>query len=380
MRSGHADAPQPILIRMNRYRRPRRLALLACIGLSASACQIPPTDPTPGATPAAAAADRRARAQQAVIRAAADPEPQLRMRAVEAARHLGDGAAPLVTAAVDDAHPAVRYAAWVTAGRLKMAGLAAPARAAAQHEDEPDYVRAAAAFAAAQIGAAPTPGPGVAAGPPEPVPRAAVDLGPIASLLWSDRAGMRANAAVLLGESGVSTAKPMLRDAANRPTPRASAVAQALLDLQIREALVELGDEDQLKPIRLAAYSKDDQVRVLAVEMLGRLGDRTMEGAVMSFLDKDPQELRLAAARALGDLGWPDGLAAALDGAASDLARIRGQAALAVGRAALAVPPTNTPRDTRARDAAHAALDRLLNDPEPSVRLSAAAAVLEPAR
>jgi len=361
---------------MKRSRRPLVLTLLACFALGVSACRTPPSGPSSGVTPEVAAADRRDRARQAVIQTAADPEPQLRMRAVEVARHLGEGAVPLVTAAVGDAHPAVRYAAWVTAGRLKITGLAAAARAAAQDPSETDYVRAAAAFSATQIGAAPV---AASDGAEDPAGTSPSDLGPVASLLWSDRAGMRANAALLLGESGVATARPMLRDAANRPPPRASAVDQALLDLQIREALVKLGDEDQLKPIRLAAYSKDDQVRLLAVEMLGRLGDRTMEGALMSFLDQDPQELRLAAARALADLGWPDGLPAALDGAASQLDRIRGQAALAVGRAALAIPTTDTPRDEQARDAACAALDRLMMDPAPSVRLSAAAAVLEPA-
>jgi len=258
----------------------------------------------------------------------------------------------------------VRYAAWTTAGRLGLTALAEPAHTAAQRDDEPDYVRAAAAFAAARL----ADGEGPA------------DLAPLADLLWSDRAGMRAVAAVLLGESGEHSARPMLRDATEHPTARASAVEQALLDLQIHEALVKLGDEEQLKPLRIAAYSKEDEVRMLAVLMLGRLGDVSMEGAIMSLLNQDPQELRLAAAQALGDLGWPDGLPAALQGAASPHQRIRSQAALALGRVTPAIPADDTPRNVQARAAAHDGLDRLLHDDATSVRLSAAAALLEPAR
>ena len=350
-----------------------------------------------------------------MLGAATAPEPQLRLRAVEAMQYLGDHAEPQVIAAVNDPHPVVRYAAWVTAGRLHLARLAEPARVAADNADEPAYVRAAAAFAAAKISAArpasnpsaneATPpaapdseageNPGTDTDPsatantdgpvstdpaPETPAAAPVDLSPIAALLWSKEAGMRANAAVLLGELRAGSARPMLRDAAEHPTPRASAIAQTLLNLQISEALVKLGNDEQLSPIRLAAYSKDDEVRVLAVLMLGRLGDRTMEGAIISFLTQDPQELRLAAAEALGDLGWPDGLATGLEGANSDLVRIRSQAALAVGRSTLAIPAADTPQNRQARAVARAALDRLLLDPEASVRVAAAAAVLEPAR
>ena len=408
---------------MNRSRRQPRpvcLAVLACLALGVSGCQTSPSGPAPGGT-RLTAAERRHQAEQTVTAAATATEPQLRLRAVEAMQYLGADAAPQVAAAVNDPHPVVRYAAWVTAGNLHLAGLAEPARAAAQNTDEPAYVRAAAAFAAAKIRdeqpavaasgegdlnadpnadldaggvadgdtngdadetseAAPTDIPDATAGTtPGPAASAPVDLDPIAALLWSRQAGMRANAAVLLGELGTGSARPMLRDAARQPTPRASAVAQTLLNLQISEALVKLGEEDQLNPIRLAAYSKDDEVRVLAVLMLGRLGDRTMEGAIMSFLTKDPQELRLAAAEALGDLGWPDGLVAALQGANSPLVRIRSQAALALGRSILAIPNVDTPRNQEARTVGQAALDRLLSDPEASVRVAAAAAVLEPA-
>lgn len=346
------------------------LALLTCVTLLGTACQTAP----PPLSQAAAHDLQHRRALDEVQQAAANADPQLRMRAIEAAQHLNDHAAPLVTPAVQDPHPAVRYAAWVTAGRLRLPQLEAPARAAMQNADETDFVRAAAAFAADQISSPLDPDA------PPPVVPAAVDLGPVAGLLWSDRAGMRANAAVLLGESGAPSARPMLHDAANRPTPRASRIDQTLLELQISEALVKLGDEDQLKALRLAAYSKDDEVRVRAVLMLGRLGDQTMEGALLGFLDQDPQELRLAAAHALGNMGWPDGLPIAMTGAVSNLERIRAQAALAVGRAMLAIPASDSPRDTQARAAAYTVLDRLLSDPAPSVRLSAAAAVLEPRR
>ncbi len=347
------------------------LALLTCLALLTAACQT--TSTNPGGAAAAAHEQQHRRAIDEIQQAAANPDPQLRMRAIEATQHLHAHAPTLVAQAVQDPHPAVRYAAWVTAGRLRVTELEAPARAAAQNADETDFVRAAAAFAAAQMIRPADPDA------PPPVVPAGVDLGPLAGLLWSERAGMRANAAVLLGETGSPSARPMLRDAAKRPTPRAARTDQTLLELQISEALVKLGEEDQLKALRLAAYSKDDEVRVLAVLMLGRLDDQTMEGALLGFLKQDPQELRLAAAQALGHMGWPDGLPAALKGATSDLERIRAQSALALGRAMTAIPATDSVHDTQARVAAYTALDRLLSDPAASVRLSAAAAVLEPA-
>ncbi len=362
-----------MLISKRRLLRKFGRALLACLALHAAGCASSPAKP--GAGSVAHQAQHRRQAIEEVRKSATAADPLLRMRAIETAQQLGAAAEPLIRAGVHDPHPAVRYAAWVTAGRLLVPSLADQARAAAQQADESDYVRAAAAFASAKITSSLP-----QTGSDSVVPDTPTDLGPLAALLWSDRPGMRANAAVLLGESGEASARAMLHDAAKRPTPRASATDQALLDLQVHEAMVKLGDEEQLKPLRLAAYSKDDEVRVLAVLMLGRLGDRTMEGAVMNLLDDDPQELRLAAAQALGDLGWPDGLPVALAGSTSQLERIRSQAALAVGRAAHAIPTAETDLNIQAREAAHHTLDRLLNDPSLAVRLAAAAAVLTPPR
>jgi HEAT repeat protein len=270
---------------------------------------------------------------------------QQRMHAVEAAQWAGERALPLIQLAMDDPNPAVRFAALVNVGRLKLDSLAGRAEKLAGATAQPIYVRAAAAYAAAANGRE-------------------ADLSPIVELLWHRQAGQRANAAILFGLLGDRAAVPMLLDAANDPMHRIEPIERELARLQIADALLQLGHEDSLKVLRGAVYSNSDEVRVLAIMLLGRAQDAEMAGNFTRLMAKDPIELRLAAAEALARIGNDEGLPLVLFAADNELATVRSQAAFALAQMS-------------DRPKAQQKLTALLDDPDPMVRIAAAAGVLQ---
>ncbi|MEM9882330.1 MAG: HEAT repeat domain-containing protein [Planctomycetota bacterium] len=290
-------------------------------------------------------ADLEPRAVAVLLEASRSDDALLRMHAVEGAAAMPERALPMVQLALQDTNPAVRFAAWVTTGRLRLDSLAGRAEAAAADEAEPAYVRAAAVFAAHRGGRE-------------------ADLGRLASMLYSDDPRLRSNAALLFGlMDDTPAAVPVLVDAAEAPLLRSEPVERELFRLQLAEALLNLGQTESLKALRGAAYSNEDEVRVLAVVMLGRAQDRGMRGNLTTFLARDPVELRLAAAEALARMGYLDGLPVMLSASESPSATLRSQAAFALGQAA-------------ADAEAVARLTLLLDDASPRVRVAAAAAAL----
>lgn len=285
------------------------------------------------------------KAVQVLLSASRDTNAEMRMHAVEGSQSMPDRALPLVQLALDDANPAVRYAALVTAGELKLASVGGMAVEIANDKKQPTYVKAAALFAAHQAGRE-------------------IDLTPLATMLWDSDLSVRSNAAYLLGKSGMTDAIPMLRDAANDPMARAVPVKRLLFQLQVAEALVNLGSEADLKAIRGFAYSSEMEVRILATLILGRVGDGGMRGNLIGFLAKDPVELRLAAAEALARIGSTEGMPVMLEGATWDQPTVRAQACFALGQVA------SNPQ-------ASEALQTLLEDLDPTVRIAAASAILQ---
>jgi HEAT repeat protein len=283
------------------------------------------------------------RAVNMVVEAARSDNAMLRANAMEAIQWRPDRALPLIQLGVEDRNPAVRFVALVTAGKLR-AGVV---RHSAEHmlKDPNDSVKAAAIYALHRIGAP-------------------VDPTPMAAMLASRDATVRGNAAMLLGRMGERSAIDMMMELSATPLPRASSVRLAIVRLQVAEAVVNLGDESSLDAIRAAAYSEFDEVRILSVMMLGRLRDRKMEPALRQLLTVTPFELALAAAGAVAQMGSDQGLSVALGGAASQIPTQRAQAAFVL-------------RYFGNVEAARA-LVRLLDDPDPAVRLSAAAAILMP--
>lgn len=283
------------------------------------------------------------RAIDQVLTSSRSDNPFLRANAIEAAHSLRETGqvVPLAQLGLDDAHEAVRFAAAVTIGKLKLTKMA-PA-VSRLRADPSDSVQAAALFALYRCGQD-------------------VDISPIAAMLASPQPATRGNVAMLLGEMGEHDAKLMLEDLARTPMPRAGAVQEALVRVQIAEAIVKLGDDSTLNAIRAGMYSPFDEVRVLSITMLGRLGDQRMEAAVAQLLAQPPIELQVAAADCLSRLGRPDGLPVVLHASESEIPTVRAQAAIALG----GFPGAKTA----------AALLSLLDDPEEQVRLSAAAAIL----
>ncbi|MEL7087647.1 MAG: HEAT repeat domain-containing protein [Planctomycetota bacterium] len=301
----------------------------------------------PATTPAAAGPiqDAEPRAVQVLLDASRSDRALLRMNAIEGAKAMPDRALPMVQLALDDPNPAVRFAALVTAGRLQLEGVGRRAQRMSADPEQPDYVRAAAIFAAHRTGHK-------------------ADLGRLAEMMYHPDLRQRSNAALLFGLTEDPSVIPVLKDAAQQPMWRAEPLQRELVRIQIAEALLNLGEEDSLKAIQGAAYSSDDEVRVLAVIMLGRAGDRSMRGNLTNFLAKDPVELRLAAAEALARIGSGEGLPVMLESAEMPRPTVRAQAAFALGQLA------DNPR-------AAAALLQLLDDADPVVRVAAAAAVLD---
>ncbi len=321
----------------------RGAAWPALLGLWLTAAAPLLAQPRGADTASAILAAAEDRAIQQVVEAARSDSAALRANAMEAIQWRPDRALPLIQLGMEDRNPAVRFVALVTAGRLRTPVVRHGAEA--MLNDPNDSVKAAAIFALHQIG----------------VP---VDPTPMAMMLTQPDPTVRGNVAMLLGRMGEKSAIDMLTELSATPMPRASQVRTAIVRLQVAEAVVNLGDESTLDAIRAAAYSEFDEVRILAVMMMGRLKDRRMEPALRQFLTVTPFELALASAGALAQMGSEQGLAVAMSGSASQIPTQRAQAAFVL-------------RYFGSADAART-LVKLLDDPDPTVRLSAAAAILMP--
>lgn len=284
----------------------------------------------------------REQAIQEVLTAARTQDPLLRTHAAEAAQFLGDRAVPVLQLALEDSSVPVRFAALATIGRTKIASLAPEGHRFLGHAN--GSIQAAAMFALHQ----------------NAMP---VNLTPMASLLASDDPSVRGNAVMLVGWMGDGSAMPMLREMVQRPTARANPTRDAIVRLQFAEALARLGDAEAMVPVRAAAYSKMGEVRVLAVTIMGDVGDYKMQPAVAAMLDDaEPIELRLAAATSLAKLDDRNGQLTLLQGAAHTDPLVRAQAASGLG--------------FLRTQAAQQALAFMLSDADPRVRLTAATGLL----
>ena len=282
------------------------------------------------------------RAVQIVLDASHSEDPFLRANAIEAVQPARRRLIPIVQLALDDPHPAVRFAALAAIGKQTLIELSPQIERLLT--DDSLSVQAAAMFALHRCS--------------QPV-----DISPMATMLASNDPSLRGNVALLLGLMNDPSAVPMLRELAQTPMPRAAAVQDAIVRSQIAEALVRLGDETALSAIRAAAYSQFDEVRVLAVSVMGQLGDRRMERAFVEMLTSPPIELQLAAAATLAQFGhFDEGFELVLTACDSPIVTVRSQAVLAL---------VHYP-DPRAREK----VAILLDDPQEIVRVAAAAAAL----
>jgi len=177
---------------------------------------------------------------------------------------------------------------------------------------------------------------------------------------------VRANAAMLIGKSGDKNALKLLywalKDKDSDDKVRFNAV----------QAIAALGDEQifpKLWAMRISGYADD---RVIAIQALGALGTEKAKNILITMLDDDIMEVRLAAAEQLGVHKDKIGESVVLDVFEKNLAvgLDKRDLALAYMRVALAIGRIGTPSLKKY-------LPRLLKDPSPAVRIAAAKAVLQ---
>lgn len=294
----------------------------------------------------------RERAMTMLTEAAAAGRPEIRANAIEALSSSPRRVEPIIRAALVDSSPAVRITAAVVIGNTKMASSASFVEPLTQDPVLP--VRASAVYAMKRCGRN-------------------VDMSPLAELLADPSPRWRAHAAYLLGKLGDPSALPMLEEAVRDTFPRVSGSEVRLMELQVAEARVRLGDEEAIHSIRAALFparAEDLEATALAAQLMGELKDRasTRELVMLTRMRDDvgnsmPPEVRLAAAGSLGalriDQAAPEAVATEFvkDGTPT----VRAQAAFVLGQCG--------------RRANLAVLEPMLDDESPQVRVTAAAAI-----
>jgi HEAT repeat protein len=296
----------------------------------------------PAPLPSSALSTVKEKAIAVLTAAGVGNDPALRSNAIEAMQPLPERARPLVARGLGDQNPGVRFAAVVTAGMLKFRDLNPAIRPLLS--DTNTSVQAAALYALYVLGEK-------------------VDITPLADMLRGRDPRLRGNVALLLGLLGDKSAISLLRSTASVPMPRASASDNAVVRIQVAEAVAKLGDDSALDALRAGAFSQFDEVRVLSVTAMGEVGDRRMELALDKMLTNQPIEIQLAAAAALARLGNFKGVEAVKVAALSHQSPVaRAQAAWSLG--------------WFQDDGSLAVLDKLLDDPAKQVQVSAAASLV----
>ena len=195
-----------------------------------------------------------------------------------------------------------------------------------------------------------------------------VDLNPLASMLDSDDPELRGNAAMILGRMGNPSAVEMIRRAAHASSTTITPIRRRLINLQLAEALVQLGEREELEVIRAAIFSsiQEAEVTALACQIAGRLHDveitSTLQG-ITATPERYPDEIRLVAAAALAEIA-PDRvpMKLVLRFTSSESSSLRSQCATVLGihGNSLSLGP----------------LALLLTDLDPFVQIAAAGAII----
>ncbi len=295
--------------------------------------------PVPKEIPQALRAEYVAQARGIVLESARGEDEFLRAHAIEAIQNnlSGEEAEAVVSIALDDPSPIVRFAAGLAAGTLKLNPLR---QQLLNRADDPDtHVRIAVRYALHRLGDT----------------RRSRDLERTAA---SDNPGVRANTTLVLGMLGERSALQMLRILLHDVDPA--------VRLQAAEAMWKLGDREGLAFLiasGLSAFWDDQMVALLA---LAQPRDQRVRQHVRTGLTADYIEVRLVAARAMGMLGSDEGYGIARNGARSKDPRQRQLAALAFGAIG--------------RNDAQQTLAGLMKDADAEVRLAAASAMLQLAK
>lgn len=278
----------------------------------------------------------------------ADGDPQIRANAIEvviATRQLR--LMPIVRRLLRDEVVPVRFLAALAIGDLRYSVAKNDVKQLMREERENANVRIAAAYALFKLGSSET-------------------LSLLGEAITSKDQIVRANAVLLLGKSGDKSVLKLLYWAL-----RDEGSDDKVL-LQVAEAIAMLGDEriyPKLWTRLISAYADD---RVMGIGAMGALRTRQARDALVTMLDDNVLEVRLAAAGQLGKFKDSTGeaevlqvftknLTASID--REDIERIRVLATLAIGEIGT--------------DKLAKFLPQLLRDESKIVRLAAAKAVFQ---
>jgi HEAT repeat protein len=227
-------------------------------------------------------------AEDLLLRASQSTNAMLRANAIEALHAAPERLPSVIERGLVDQNRGVRFVAAMTVGKLRMEQFAADVERLL--EDDSDSVRAAAIYALHCLGRRPDPNP-------------------LARMIFSDVPEVKGNAAMVLGELGEPTAIRMLAAASRERAERIPLSRARIVELQIAEAMVRLGAEDGLQPIRAALFVPPEQGEqaVLACQMLGRLKDEAyltslLQMALRTGRAERPAEIRLAATQAVAQI------------------------------------------------------------------------------
>lgn len=293
------------------------------VGTTAAGSKAPgarPDQPEP-IQGAVAISDLREQAISVVEKESGGTDALVRANAVEASGQSSGRLRVVIENGLNDPNLGVRSVAAATVGRARLKGFAPKLRGLLQ--DSSPYVRASAIGALARCGEE-------------------VDQSPLAEMLLTDPSPrVRSQAAFVIGEIGNKSALGMLKQAAGAKLERATAAEMKIMQLQIAEAMVKLGDDEQLQPIRAALYpSRPEELEAaaLAVQILGQVGDKAAKGQLMKLATyKDragqtmPAEIRLAVAAALAKMGEKEGGFIAEEYRSSNAPAVRAQVAATYG-------------------------------------------------
>ncbi|MFG0256844.1 MAG: HEAT repeat domain-containing protein [Phycisphaerales bacterium JB043] len=287
-------------------------------------------------------------------RASQSATPLFRANALEGLAGHHPESDRLVLDALDDPNLGVRFTAALLAGQQQIPQSVTFLESMLY--DESEVVRCAAAGALAMLGHE-------------------SNMQSIARVLFNGSSRERAQAAFVLGEIGDPSAVPMLLDAAERPLSRSSVIEEKILRLQIAEALVKLGHESSIEPVRASLFPSRQQeleLAVLAIQIIGQVEDRRSIDQLVYMAERNgepgsgeeplPAEIRLACASSLALLGLPRGAFIALEYVDHDIPAIRAQAAYTLG---VIGDPEHAPR-----------LAKMVDDPNGVVSISAASALV----
>ncbi len=285
-------------------------------------------------------------ATRIIREALANDNPLIRVNAIEVVASTKQiKLMPNVQRLLKDKFVPVRFAAALAVGDLQYSLAAGEVVQLLQ--DENKNVKIAAAYAMSKLGS-----PG------------SFEL--LRKAIASNDQTVRANATLLLGKSGDKSVIKFLYWTLQRED------SDDRVRFQAAEAIAMLGDErifPKLWAMLISTYADD---RVMGIRAMGALATVQTRNALITMLDDDILEVRLAAAEQLGMLGSSTGELEVLDVFAKNLTagldkngleRVNVLTALAIGRIGTA-PLTNF-------------LPQLLKNQSKSVRIAAAKAVFQ---